>query len=152
MLSQILIRRNFSDSDVDTLNKNDEILKLKKNLLDLQSELTLTRTMAKSNEEMLQILLKKEVKKSLKLRKNLEITKSELSIAESELGHLQRNQQSADASIKRVRLSAQDLSKNAVTDREWLEKEVARRSVITKATRRKSELELARIRRRLSST
>eukprot|EP00555_Chaetoceros_dichaeta_P003307 CAMPEP_0198251178 /NCGR_PEP_ID=MMETSP1447-20131203/2099_1 /TAXON_ID=420782 /ORGANISM="Chaetoceros dichaeta, Strain CCMP1751" /LENGTH=149 /DNA_ID=CAMNT_0043936141 /DNA_START=68 /DNA_END=517 /DNA_ORIENTATION=+ len=149
------MNRDYSDPLISTAASdlsNDDILKLKKRVRHLESELSVAKEEAYSKEEMLQNLLKDEVQKCLKFRTDLEVAKREQTTAENELKCARQEQKIADASIKQVQKSAHDLSVMAVTDREWLEEEMSRRSALTKATQQKCELELARMRRRATLT
>jgi len=148
-----IMNRDYSDSLIATPTsamENNDIIKLKKRVRHLEYELSLIRDEAKSKEETLQKLLKEEVRKCSKFRTDLEIVERDQIAAANELKCLRQEQQIVDVSIKQVKESAHDLTKMAVTDREWLEEEMSRRSAVTKATKEKCESELARMRRRIT--
>lgn len=157
---KLLLNMNRDDSDslISTpvspasVLTNDDIIQLKKKVRNLESELYVVKEEAQSKEHMLQNLLKEEVRKCLKFRTDYEVAKREQTIAENELKSAREEQKITDASIKQVQKSAHELSAMAVTDREWLEEEMSRRSALTKATQQKCELELARMRRRTNLT
>ena len=94
--------------------------------------------------------LKEEVQKGLKLRAELDLAKRDQSISQIKLGNARRDKDNADTSINQTRLSTHSICKIVTTDRKWLETEMSRRSVLSRAMCQKSESELTTIKRKLS--
>lgn len=132
-------------------NNDNEKIRLQRQIRDLESELVNTKRETRSKEQMLYNLLKEEVSKCLKLNVELVVANREHNKVENELKQTHYKKRSADSTVQRARDSENDLSKIAAADRSWLEAEMSRRSTITLETRKKSESELARIRRRIST-
>ena len=143
---------DYSIAAPESTVRNYEKLNLQQQVRELESAIIGVEREGKANVKILNHLLKEEVRKGLKLNTELDIFKREQATVESELKSTKNKQQNAAVSIQRERASVNDLHKIAATDRQWLDAEMSRRSTLTKATKHKSEIELARMKRRMNWT
>ena len=124
---------------------------LHQQLRELESTIARVKKESKANEQMLQHLLKEEMRKSTKLNSDLAVFKCEQANAESKLKHSKHKQHYANSFIQSQRASANDFRKIAATDRKWLESEMTRRSSISLSKRQDSQSRLSQMGRRITS-